>query len=141
MAECMVNWLLIALISWLSSQSSHYLITRSWSVVRATSLVSLIFICLFYFLPFEVARILSIAAFGGSLLGGTEPGKFTFKQMTVASFLYSLLFVSLIPWMKDFGGALGFTAFISCILTHYLKLFKQKSKGIKMKWVSKDHWS
>lgn len=88
--------------------------------------MSLIFIFFFNFLPFELARILSIAAFGGSLLGGTEPGKFTFKQMTVASFLYSLLFVSLLPWMKDLGGVLGFTAFISCILTHYLNFFYNK---------------
>lgn len=117
----MVKLLLIFLVAQFATQGTHYLaLTKKMSGVRASSLVTLIFIGLTFFLPYEHLDILHAVCLGGSFVGMSDPQRLSVKQLGIASLVFAFFFHFCIHFFKGIGGALGFSAFISCVFIYFI---------------------
>lgn len=117
----MVNFLITLLIAQAATQSTHALALRpNFGQVRASSLLTLIFIGLTFSLPFDSIPSLQAAFLGASFVGMTEPHRLSRKELMVASLIFGFIFQFLIIYLKGFGGALGLSAFVSCLVTYFL---------------------
>ncbi len=124
----MVSFLLTHIVSQVATQATHQLALRpGFGPVRASSLFTLIFIGLTFTLPFAVIPTLHAACLGASFVGMTEPTRLSRKELAFASLIFAFIFQFLIIYLKGFGGALGLSAFVSCLVTYFI--FK-KGPGI-----------
>lgn len=121
-------------ITQLATQATHALALRpEIGTVRASSLLTLIFIGITFNLPFDSVPSLQAAFLGASFVGMTQPHRLSRKELVVASLLFAFIFQFLIIYLKGYGGALGFSAFVSCLVTYFL--FK---KGPSIIWGRKN---
>lgn len=108
--------------------ATHWLIQkRSYSPIRASSFVSLIIVLgLTYLSRPADATLYSGAVLGGTFLGMTDPGRLQGKYLLFAASFFSFSFLYLLPYNRGFGGALGFTVFLSCTSTYLLNKIREK---------------
>ena len=85
--------------------------------VRASSLLTFIFCLITYPIPHAMIPSIQAAFFGASFIGMASPSKLTKFQLFVACLVFSYIYVFLIHHMEGIGGALGFSAFVSCLIT------------------------
>ena len=115
---------------------SSTLFTYQWakspkvSPTQSSAFVSLFLFLLLFFLnkivplPYEELCALS---FGASFIGMSSPTKATPLQLVIAAIIFSMMFHYLSPRYWGIGGALGFSAFVSLLPIHIIRLIKIKS--------------
>jgi hypothetical protein len=117
----MVIFFLFFITTQLATHAAHTLIfNNNMGNVRATSLLTLIFIGLTFPFTYENMPALHAIFLGATFVGVTDPTRLSRKQLSIASFIFSLIFQFLIVYLKGFGGALGLAAFLSCLVTFWL---------------------
>ncbi|MBA2405931.1 MAG: hypothetical protein H0V66_14235 [Bdellovibrionales bacterium] len=128
----MVNLLLVVLISQLSTQATHTLaLKENFGAVRASSFLTLVFIGLTFTLPFEIIPTLQAVFLGSSFVGMTDPKRLSRWQLFIASLIFCVNFQFLIGYLKVFGGALGLSAFIACLITYAIWIPVNRSRESK----------
>lgn len=60
------------------------------------------------------------AAFGATFIGMSARDVMKVEHIIGASFVYTILFVELFPYLNGIGGALGFLAFLSIVTAYFL---------------------
>ena len=107
----------IILITLLAAHGTHYLVSKkNIHPVRASSTLTLGFIALTYLLQVPTIDLFHAAFFGGSFVGMSDSKKLSLRQLTAAGIIFSLIFCFLIHHLRGIGGALGFSAFSSCLI-------------------------
>jgi hypothetical protein len=115
----MLYCLEIIFITLLASHGTHYLVSKkNIHPVRASSTLTLCFIALTYLFPNGPIELFQAAFFGGSFVGMSDSKKLSLRQLSAASVIFSLIFYFLIHNLKGIGGALGFSAFTSCLIVY-----------------------
>lgn len=115
----MVNFLLILVVSQVATQATHALaLKENFGSVRASSFLTLVFIGLTSSLSFPAIPALQAVFLGSSFVGMTDPKRLTRFQLFFASLIFCFIFQFLIFYLKGLGGALGLSAFISCLITY-----------------------
>ncbi len=122
----------VYLISLIAIHFTHYLvIKKNFHSVRASSLCTLIFIALTSFQVGPTTYLLRAAFFGGSFIGMSDSKRLTRWQLSLAGLIYSFIYCYLIQHLKGIGGALGFSAFFSCLVIYLIqKIIKNYRKDI-----------
>jgi len=93
--------------------------TRKMNAIRASALLTLIFVALTFPLPFVFIPKLQAAFYGATFVGMSEPHRLSEKMVLLASALFSLIFCYLLRFQGGIGGTLGASAFLACLLVHY----------------------
>lgn len=119
--KTVVNFLLMLFVSQVSGQATRALASRNnFGIIRASSFLTLTFIGTTLPFSFTIIPTLHAVFLGSSFIGMTERELLNRNQLILASFIFCLNFQFLIHYLKDFGGALGFSAFVSCLATHLI---------------------
>lgn len=114
-------FILIFVISQTSTQLTHALaLKKDFGSVRASSFLTLAFIGLTYPLSFALIPTLQAVFLGSSFVGMTDPKRLNRTQLFFASCIFCLIFHFFIGHLKGLGGALGFSAFVSCLAIHFM---------------------
>lgn len=122
--------ILVITIAQLATQATHYLILKkNFGTVRASSLVTMFFILLTLPLEFEIKNLLHAACLGASFVGMSDPKRLNVFQLAMASACFVFIFYFFIHLFKGLGGALGLSAFISCLLIYQ---FSQQMSRLKL---------
>jgi hypothetical protein len=50
----------------------------------------------------------------------TDPKRLNRIQIFLSSIIFSFIFTFLISYLKGAGGVLGFSAFVSCLMVHFI---------------------
>ena len=123
-----MKFVTIAIVAQISTQLTHYLIIeRKMGSIRASTLVTLLFIAFSTPFDFELNPTLHAVCLGASFVGMTDPKRLSIWNLALASIAFSIVFSTLIQHLKGLGGALGTSAFISCLLIYLVssKLFER----------------
>jgi CBS domain containing-hemolysin-like protein len=124
-----VSLILILITTVISTVCTRWLIHhKNLSPIRASSLFTLGVLIASSGYTFELRPTLEAAVLGGTFVGMTDASKLSFRSLTFASILFSLVFYFIIPYNQGLGGALGFAAFVSCLITYFIKLNLMKFK-------------
>lgn len=87
--------------------------------IRASAILSLGFISvtkyLNYMFDLSIPDVSHTVFFGASFVGMASANRFKWYQILQASLLFGLMYVYLIPFFDGIGGALGASAFLSCL--------------------------
>lgn len=123
----MVTLFLNIFVSLVAVFGTHHLaqINKVGSV-RASSLLTLAFCLMTYPISHEIIPSLQAAFFGASFVGMASPTRLSKVQLFIASLVFTFIYVFLIHHLKGIGGALGFSAFVSCLITQ-IPLFRRES--------------
>ena len=114
-----MKFVMIAIVAQFSTQLTHYLIVeKKMGSIRASSLVTLLFIALSTPFNFEMNPTLHAVCLGASFVGMTDPKRLSMWHLGLASVAFSIVFSNLLQYLKGLGGALGSSAFISCLLIY-----------------------
>jgi hypothetical protein len=114
-----MKFVMIAVVAQFSTQLTHYLIVeKKMGSIRASSLVTLLFIALSTPFNFEMNPTLHAVCLGASFVGMTDPKRLSTWHLGLASVAFSIVFSNLLHYLKGLGGALGSSAFISCLLIY-----------------------
>lgn len=125
----MVRFILILTISLVATLLTHELsLKKSWGGIRASSFLTLVFVLLTTILPMPIPLKYQLVFLGGSFVGMSDPKRLNKKQLAIASLIFTLLFIYFINFLKGFGGALGLSAFLSCITVTLLTMSGRKVK-------------
>lgn len=108
-------------LSLMSAYGTYFLINNlRINAVRSSALLSLVgyitLLFLSYLYPLEVNYYASLI-FGASFVGMCSYKKVALKVVLLASLVFVLLYIQLIPYLSEFGGALGFSAFFAVLLS------------------------
>lgn len=123
-----MTFIMIALVAQLSTQATHYLIVeRKMESIRASTMVTLLFIVFSSPFKFDINPTLHAVCLGASFVGMTEPSRLNIWRLSLASMAFSIVFSTLIHHLDGLGGALGTSAFISCI---FIYVFSKKLNAI-----------
>ncbi len=121
--------ILILIVSQVAAQLTHQLaLTKHFGSVRASSFLTLVFIGLTSFFTYPIISILHAVFLGSSFVGMTDPTRLSKLQICLSSIIFSFMFNFLIGYLKGAGGVLGFSAFISCLIVHFIWWFGTKQK-------------
>lgn len=113
--------ILILLVSQVAAQLTHALaLTKHFGSVRASSFLTLLFIGLTSFFTFPIIPTLHAVFLGSSFIGMTDPKRLSKLQICLSSVIFSFIFNFLISYLKGAGGVLGFSAFMSCLIVHFV---------------------
>lgn len=113
--------ILTLIISQTAAQLTHSLaLTKHFGSVRASSFLTLLFIGLTSFFTDPLIPILQAVFLGSSFIGMTDPKRLNRLQIALSSIIFSFIFHFLILYMKGPGGVLGFSAFTSCLIVHFI---------------------
>ena len=105
-------------ISLCGALSTFLLAKRNrFDAIRASSSLSIIAFVVFYFTTVQF-EFYSLIFFGSTFVGMSAPKRFGLYSQIVAAVLFALLFENLVPFIKDYGGALGLSAFLSVCVCH-----------------------
>ena len=105
-------------ISLFGALSTFLLAKRNrFDAIRASSSLSVIAFIVFYSATVQF-EFYSLVFFGGTFVGMSAPKRFGLYSQIVAAVLFALLFENLVPFIKDYGGALGLSAFLSVCVCH-----------------------
>ncbi|WP_374000266.1 hypothetical protein [Bdellovibrio bacteriovorus] len=117
----------ILLASVLGGLATFFLVHRARvSTVRASSGVSLIFSLLVSLLPVPFVGALQASFFGATFVGMTDSSRMGWKRVLLASLLFGLIFVFLVPLAKGIGGGLGAAAFVSSSAIYFVDRLVRK---------------
>lgn len=121
-----MKFIMVALVAQVSTHLTHYLIIKKkMGSIRASTLVTLLFIALSTPFNFEINPTLHAVCLGASFVGMTDPKRLSIWKLGLASVAFALLFSTMIQHLKGLGGALGTSAFISCL---FIYVFSKKIK-------------
>lgn len=121
--------LLTLLVSQIAAQLTHQLaLTKHFGSVRASSFLTLLFIGLTSFFNYPIIPTLQAVFMGSSFVGMTDPKRLSVLQICLSSLIFSFMFNFLSGYLKGAGGVLGFSAFISCLIVHFIWWFGIKQK-------------
>lgn len=130
----MVTFFITLMISQISTQLTHLLAQKEKiGSVRASSMLTLIFIGLTYHMTHPLAPTLQAAFLGSSFVGMTDPKRLKAKHLFVSSFIFTLIFHFLLGYLKGFGGVLGLSAFLSSLVTYVM--WRGKNRIITNGWL------
>lgn len=119
--ELVMTLLLTLIVSQTAAHLTHILAqTKHFGSVRASSFLTLLFIGLTSFLSSPLIPILQAVFLGSSFVGMTDPKHLNALQITLSSLIFSFIFHFLLLYMKGPGGVLGFSAFTSCLIVHFI---------------------
>lgn len=126
-----MKFLMIAVVAQFSTQLTHYLIVeRKMGSIRASTSVTLLFIVFSTPFNFEVNPILHAVCLGASFVGMTDPKRLSIWSLGLASIAFSVIFSTLIQYLKGLGGALGTSAFVSCLFIYIIsKQFNERFRA------------
>lgn len=128
----MVNLILILIVSQIATQATHALALKEhFGSVRASSLLTLIFIGLTIPFSYEMIPALQAVFLGSSFVGMTDPKRLSRMQLFFASLIFCFIFQFLIIYLNGLGGVLGLSAFLSCLMTYVISSFS--FSGMKKK--------
>lgn len=114
----MVIFLLYLSVAVVAAFGTHHLAQiNKYGSVRSSSLLTLAFCLITYPISHEIIASLQAAFFGASFVGMALPTRLSKMQLFVASLTFSFIYVFLIHHLAGIGGALGFSAFVSCLIT------------------------
>ena len=91
------------------------------SPTRSSAFVSLLAVGVFYLLSkyFKIDfHFFSLLFFGASFVGMSSYKTNRVSLVVLASFVFTLFFLFINPMLEGYGGALGFTAFLSVLLSN-----------------------
>ncbi len=126
----MVEILIIFIISIISTLLTHELsLKKHWGTIRASSFLSLAFVLITSLLHLENALKLQLIFLGGSFVGMSDPKRLGRFELIIASVLFGFLFVYFISLLNGFGGALGVSAFLSCLSATLITASGRKMKN------------
>ncbi len=121
--------ILILIVSQVAAQLTHALaLTKHFGSVRASSFLTLLFIGLTSFLTNPIIATLHAVFLGSSFVGMTDPTRLSRLQIFLSSVIFSFIFYFLIAYLKGAGGVLGFSAFMSCLIVHFIWWLGTKQK-------------
>ncbi len=80
----------------------------------SSSLVTVLFYICFYILGAKYL-IYSKIVFGASFVGMVKKIKLSKSFLMLSTILFSLIYIFLYRYFSQFGGALGFSAFVACL--------------------------
>ena len=113
--------ILTLIVSQTAAQLTHALaLTKHFGSVRASSFLTLLFIGLTSFSVHPLIPVLQAVFLGSSFVGMTDPKRLNKMQIFLSSIIFSFIFHFLIIYMKGPGGVLGFSAFTSCLIVHFI---------------------
>jgi hypothetical protein len=113
--------ILTLIISQVAAQTTHWLaLTRHFGSVRASSFLTLVFIGIISFIHSPLIVSLPAVFLGSSFIGMTDPKRLNKVQIFLSSVIFSFIFTFLIKYLKGAGGVLGFSAFVSCLIVHFI---------------------
>lgn len=119
-----MNFFIILILSQVAAQGTHALaLTKHFGSVRASSFLTLVFIGLTTLLHVENALPYQAAFLGSSFVGMTDPTRFSRWQIALSSVVFTFIFFFLVKFLKGPGGVLGFSAFSSCLIVHFMWTF------------------
>lgn len=109
--------LLICLVAACGAEVTFALIHRfRFSTIRASTLSTLVFAGIIFIANFPDQRILQAAFFGATFVGMTDKSRLGWKRVLIASQIFALCYLFLIPFAQGIGGGLGASAFLSCAI-------------------------
>lgn len=121
--------ILTLIVSQTAAQLTHALaLTKHFGSVRASSFLTLLFIGLTSFFAFPIIPTLHAVFLGSSFIGMTDPKRLSKLQIFLSSVIFSFIFNFLIGYLKGAGGVLGFSAFMSCLIVHFIWWLGTKQK-------------
>lgn len=121
--------IIILIVSQVAAQLTHQLaLTKHFGSVRASSFLTLLFIAMTSFFSFPIISTLHAVFLGSSFVGMTDPTRLSRLQICLSSIIFSFIFNFLMEYLKGAGGVLGFSAFISCLIVHFIWWFGTKQK-------------
>lgn len=85
--------------------------------IRASAILSILAYSIFTITDLN-AQLYGMLFFGGTFIGMSAPKRFGIYTLCSASILFAILFFSLVPLLKSYGGALGLSAFLSVCTCH-----------------------
>lgn len=107
----------VCLVSALGAEITFAMIHRfRFSTIRASTLSTLVFAGLLFLANFPDQRVLQAAFFGATFVGMTDKSRLGWKRVLLASQVFALCYVFLIPFAQGVGGGLGASAFLSCAI-------------------------
>lgn len=113
--------ILTLIVSQVAAQLTHRLaLTKHFGSVRASSFLTLIFIGLTSLFSYSCVPTLQAVFLGSSFIGMTDPNRLSKLQIFLTSLVFSFIFHFLVIYMKGPGGVLGFSAFTSCLIIHFI---------------------
>ncbi len=113
--------ILTLIVSQLAAQATHELArTKHFGSVRASSFVTLVFIGITSLMPYSIIPTLHAVCLGSSFVGMTDPKRLSRLQIFLSSVIFRFIFTFLIGYLKGPGGVLGFSAFTSCLIVHFI---------------------
>ncbi len=121
-----LQFLIVITVSWIT-----YFLQRQlyWSAIRASSSVTLMFSGGFYLLhlifDFDLDMYLKLT-FGATFVGMCSPFKFNYDHILLSSFIYVIIFSFLLPYLPYAGGALGFIALSSVLMSNQIKMVQSR---------------
>ena len=117
-----MNFFVISLIiSQIGAHGTHLLVMKKdHGPVRISSFLTLFFIGLTTLIESPKIEALQAIFFGSSFIGMSDSARLTKTQLSMASLLFVLIFIFLIHHLKGIGGAIGFSAFVSCLVIYSL---------------------
>lgn len=119
----------ILVVSVLGAEITYFLIHKYHQpTVRASSLSALLFALAVSALNISFGNALQAAFFGATFVGMTDKSRLGWKRVFVASLVFGLIFVFLIPLAKGIGGSLGTAAFVSSSVVYLLSKMILKKK-------------
>lgn len=122
----MMGYLMITFASIVGAQSTFYLIhEKRLSAVRASSGATLVFALCTMFFSYSVIASLQAAFFGATFVGMTSNTRMGRKRVFLASLLFTVIFICVIPSLQGLGGGLGTAAFVSSAVVYFVeKVFR-----------------
>lgn len=116
-----MKFLLVLAVAQFSTQFTHYLIVkRKMGSIRASTLVTLLFIAATTPFSFGMSATLQAVCLGSSFVGMTDPKRLGIWPLALASLAFAVVFTMFIHYLNGLGGALGSSAFVSCLLIYYI---------------------
>lgn len=100
---------------------------RYFNPVRASSLLTIVFFSALYGITLDV-ELWAAAFFGGSFIGMSAPHRVSVLLLTLATAVFMVFFIWLLPVLKGVGGVLGLSAFLSVVLARVVALIIMKLK-------------
>lgn len=116
--------LIVFLVAALGAETTFALIHRfRFSTIRASTISTLVFAGLVYLAQFPEPRVLQAAFFGATFVGMTDRSRMGWKRVLIASQIFALCYLFLVPFAQGVGGGLGAVAFLSCAIVYGLSRF------------------
>jgi hypothetical protein len=102
--------------------TSFLIRVKEFSPVRSSSFVTIVLVSLVMIFDREWADKIAPVILGSTFVGMSEPARLGYKSLSLASVVFTFVFLFIIPFNPGFGGALGLGAFCSCILIYGMKI-------------------